>query len=304
MTVRRFCRRLGIPPSTWYDWRAAAAAGRQRKVWPAPVVDSIADHAAAEAQRWSAWGHRKIWAMMRADGVTASQSSVYRALHRQGLLQPARYHAERRALAEARKRAFLEPPTRRNRVWQMDFTRIEITSGSVWWIHPVVDYATKTVLAAPVSARIAARDAIAALQAALDEAEALLGRPLLEDCVDPATGELHPLIVVTDNGPAYKSTDFARFIATRPELRHVRTRHYAPETNGVVERFNGSLKYEHLYRIEITDGQALQQEVDGYRRLFNTVRPHEALDWHRPHDLYLAEPASYALSEPESVRES
>lgn len=304
MPVRRFCKRLGIPPSTWYDWRAAHNSGRPRKVWPARVVDSIAEPAAAQAHRWSAWGHRKIWAMMRADGVKASQSSVYRALHRQGLLQPARYHAERRALAEARKKAFIEPPTRRNRVWQMDFTRIEITSGSVWWIHPVVDYATKTVLAAPVSMRIAARDALAALVASIAEAERLLGRPMVEDCVDPETGELHPLILVTDNGPAYKSTDFAQFVASRPWLRHVRTRHYAPETNGVVERFNGSLKYERLYRIEIADGQALQEEIDDFRAEFNSVRPHEALAWARPLDRYLVTPPSYALSEAESVRKS
>src|SRR5205085_7928581 len=116
----------GIPTSTWYDWRGAAVAGRPRKRWPAPVVDAISEPAAEEAHRWSAWGHRKIWAMMRADGINASQSSVYRALHAQGLLQPARYHAERRALAEARKKAFVAIPTRRNRVWQTDFTRIEI----------------------------------------------------------------------------------------------------------------------------------------------------------------------------------
>jgi transposase InsO family protein len=304
MPVRRFCRRLGIPPSTWYDWRAAHDAGRPRKVWPAPVVDEIAAPAAQQAHKWSAWGHRKIWAMMRADGVTASQSSVYRALHRQGLLQPARYHAERRALAEARKKAFVEPPTRRNRVWQMDFTRIEIASGSVWWISPVVDYATKVVLAAPVSTRTAARDALTALQAGIDEAEALLGRPLLEDCLDPTTGELHPVILVTDNGPCYKSADFVRFIAGRSELRHVRTRHYAPQTNGVVERFNQSLKYEHLYRLEIGDGQALVEEIETFRTIYNTIRPHETLDWSRPLDAYLNQPTSYALSEPESVRES
>jgi putative transposase len=241
---------------------------------------------------------------MRADGVQASQSSVYRALHRQGLLQPARYHAERRALAEARKKAFVEPPTRRNRVWQMDFTRIEITSGSVWWIHPVVDYATKVALAAPVSIRTAARDALSALQAAIAEAERLLGHSLLEDCVDPATGELHPITLVTDNGPCYKSTDFARFIASHPELRHVRTRHYAPQTNGVVERFNQSLKYERLYRHEISDGQDLAAHIDAFREEFNTLRPHEALDWHRPLDRYLEPPVSYALNTDESVQQS
>jgi transposase InsO family protein len=241
---------------------------------------------------------------MRADGVKASQSSVYRALHRQGLLQPARYHAERRALAEARKKAFVTAPTRRNRVWQTDFTRIEIASGSVWWIAPVVDYATKTVLAAPVSARTSARDALSALDTAIREAERLLGRTLLEDCVDPDTGELHPVILVTDNGPCYKSSDFARFIASRPELRHVRTRHYAPQTNGVVERFNQSLKYERLYRHEISDGQALVEQIEDFRHEFNTIRPHETLDWARPADHYLKQPASYALSEPAPVRET
>jgi putative transposase len=43
-----------------------------------------------------------------------------------------------------------------------------------------------------------------------------------------------------------KSAGFVHFIARHPELRHVRTRHHVPETNGVVERFNESLNYEHL----------------------------------------------------------
>ena len=102
--------------------------------------------------------------MLRADGVTVSQSSIYRALKRQGLLQPARYHAERRALAQARKEAFGNPPARRNRVWQTDFTRMEITSGSVWWIAPVTDYYAKVCFSATVSTRTAARDAIAAFK--------------------------------------------------------------------------------------------------------------------------------------------
>lgn len=189
-------------------------------------------------------------------------------------------------------------------MWQTDFTRIEIASGSAWWISPLVDYATKIVLAAPVSSRIAARDALTALQAAITEAERLLGHSLLQDCVDPDTGELHPVIVVTDIGPAYKLTDFARFIAGRPELRHVRTRHYAPQTNGVVERFNASLKYEHLYRLEIGDGQALVDEVDDYRTTYNTIRPHESVDWARPLDAYLKPPASYALTDNQSLRKS
>ena len=143
--------------------------------------------------------------------------------------------------------------------------------------------------------------ALAGLRAVIDEAERLLGHSILEDCVDPDTGELFKLTVVTDNGPCYKSTDFAKAFMGRPELRHVRTRHYAPQTNGVVERFNQSLKYEHLYRHEITDGQDLAEHIETFRDQFNRLRPHEALGFDRPLDRYLATPPSYALSEPKSV---
>lgn len=56
------------------------------------------------------------------------------------------------------------------------------------------------------------------------------------------TGEITPVVVVTDNGPAFKSKTFASYIASRPELDHARTRYRAPQTNGVVERFNESIK--------------------------------------------------------------
>jgi len=269
--------------------------------WPAPVVDAIEERAAAEAHRWSAWGHRKIHAMLRADGVRVSASSVKRALARRGLLQPVRYQAERRQLARARHETFWEPPERRNRVWQTDFTEFETTTHGTWRIAGVVDYWSKFCLAAPVSGTQTARDAIRAVQEAIVFAEAMLGRPLIEDCVDPATGEIHPVTIVSDNGPAYKSTDFLRFIRSHPELRHIRTRHHAPETNGVVERFNGSLKYEHLYREEIADAQALVEQVELFREIYNQIRPHEALGFLTPVAVHLAEPNLFL---PESVQES
>jgi hypothetical protein len=52
------------------------------------------------------------------------------------------------------------------------------------------------------------------------------------------------------------------FTGDDPLLRHVRTRVRSPQTNGVVERFFGTLKYEHL-------------------------RPHQALDDRTPRPAYL-----------------
>ena len=131
-----------------------------------------------------------------------------------------------------------------------------------------------------------------------------MGHSLMEDCIDPATGEITPLTIVTDNGPAYKSSDFLHFIASRPELAHVRTRHHSPETNGVVERFNGSIKYEHLFRLEIPDAITLADEAETFRRLYNEIRPHESLDFATPLSRYLADPTEPALFGPESVQDS
>lgn len=254
------------------------------------MVDELEPIAAAKATTYSAWGHRKIWALLRADGVTASMASVKRALARQQLLLPVRYQAERRALAKARKAVFLDPPARRNRVWQTDFSEFETIAGGTWQLSPVVDYAAKLAFACHVTATKTAGDAVAAMEAALAEAERLLGFPLLEDCRDPMSGEVHPLILVTDNGSAYKADSFARFIAAHPELAHVRTRYRAPWTNGVVERFNESAKYEHLYREEVAGGHQLAQEVEVYRRLYIEVRPHENLAFRIPLEVYLATP--------------
>ena len=282
MKTARLLRRLGIPSSTWYYWRARELEGRPARRWPTPVQDAVEEPAAELAGRFSAWGHRKIWAMLRADGVAVSASSVARAMRRRGLLLPLRYQRERRAYAAARKAAFAAPPQRRNRVWQMDFTEFETTAGGTWRICCVVDYASKLVLAAHLSATAKGRDAVCALEAAIARAEELLCHGLIGDCVDLESGELTRLRVVSDNGAAFKSDAFWRLIESRPELEHIRTRHYAPETNGVVERFNESLKYEHLYRCEIDHAAELAEEVESFLTLYNEVRPHEALGFRLP----------------------
>lgn len=79
---------------------------------------------------------------------------------------PVRYQAERRALAVARRALFVAAPTRRNRVWQTDFTEYETSRGGTWRIRPVIDYATKVCLATPVSGTTTARDAISAIKVA------------------------------------------------------------------------------------------------------------------------------------------
>lgn len=189
-----------------------------------------------------------------------------------------------------RRATFHDPPTRRNRVWQTDFSELETTAGGTWQMGGVVDYVTKFCLTCPVTATKTWRDAVGCLDAARERAGEVLGHPLIEDLLDRDSGELSPVVVVTDNGPCYKAGAFARYIRSRPEFEHVRTRHRSPESNGVIERWYQSIKYEHLYLHEIDDGPALAEHVAGFQRIYNHERPHETIGWALPYDRYTTAP--------------
>ena len=98
-----------------------------------------------------------------------------------------------------------------------------------------VDYWAKAALACRGATTQTGVDMIAAFEQAITSTEALLGKPLFSDCVDAAIGEVEPLVIATNNGPAMRSTVVVRWFRARPHLKRVTTRHEASETNGVIE---------------------------------------------------------------------
>jgi putative transposase len=212
-------------------------------------------------------------------------STVERAPRRRGLLQPVDYQGERRELAKARKATLAELPTRANEVWQLDFSEHETTTGGIWRLAGATDYFTKYEHGWHIAPTCTGTDAILAVRLAIAEAERLGGAPLSSLLpVNPDTGEPRRITLVTDNGGAFKGAAFTTFIASRPELRRIRTRAKSPGQNGVRERAFGSLKYEHLYRVheQIATVEDLYRQAEAYRTVFNEIRPHEALGFHRP----------------------
>jgi transposase InsO family protein len=227
--------------------------------------------------------------MMRADGHSVSTSTVERALRRRGLLLPRGFRADRKSWAALRRKVFHDPPTERNRVWQTDFSEFETTGGGIWRICAVVDYATKYCLAITITPTGRGVDAPACLRAAVAEAERILVFDDLRDdrgeleLADEDTGEIidvvpAPIAVVSDNGSYFRGKTYqTAFAGDDPLLRHVRTCVRSPQTNGVIERFFGTLKYEHLYRAPIDDGGALAMEAARFRDIYNRIRPHQSL---------------------------
>ncbi len=115
-------------------------------------------------------------------------------------------------------------------------------------------------------------DVVPPVRLALAGAERLLGKPLIQEPTDPATGEITPIKLVTGHGPAFTAAEPARFVASRPELVHVRTRCKSPGQNGVRERGFESLEYERLHRTEISDGPVFAEQAEDHQRISDRIR--------------------------------
>lgn len=216
-----------MPERTWRRWQAKARRDEPAKgPWPRPARTAAAGLTSRHALAHPAWGHRKIWAMVRHDGHVVSEPTVLRLLRDEGLILPAPYQRERRKLAERRKAAFAKEPTGPNQVWQLDFSEFETTSGGTWRLAGCRDYWSKYEHPFHVSPTANQHDTIDAIELALADYHALFGHPMVQDCtVDPTTGELLPVVtIVTDNGGPFRSFRFEAFIELHPELHHVRTR--------------------------------------------------------------------------------
>ena len=290
MSTTRFCQLIDMPERTWRRWQAKATAGQHTKgPWPRPARCAASELAVKHALGHPAWGHRKVWAMVRHDGHVVSAATVLRLLRDDGLILPASYQRERRRLAERRKAAFAKEPTGPNQVWQLDFSEFETTAGGTWRIAGCRDYWSKYEHPFHVSPTANQHDAIDAIELALADYEHLFGRALAEACpVDPEPGELLPVVtIVTDNGGPFRSFRFEAFIELHPELHHVRTRVRTPGQNGSRERGFGTLKYERLYIDEIDDAAMLAESAEEYRVEYNEIRPHQAIAWNRPKEVHL-----------------
>jgi len=82
--------------------------------------------------------------------------------------------------------------------------------------------------------------------------------------------------VMTDNGSAYKSYDFAAACRLHA-LRHVRTKPYRPRTNGKAERFIQSALREWLYAKPYNQSAKRAADMPSWLHWYNHHRPHAAL---------------------------
>ncbi|HEV3432203.1 MAG TPA: integrase core domain-containing protein, partial [Paraburkholderia sp.] len=114
-----------------------------------------------------------------------------------------------------------------------------------------------------------------------------------------------PSRINTDNGAPWGSpsapgqlTELAVWLI-RLGIRVSYSRPYHPQTNGKDERFHRSLKAEVLSRHTFSTHEHVQQELQRWRHVYNTQRPHEALDMATPITRYRPSPRAMPEKLPE-----
>jgi transposase InsO family protein len=100
-----------------------------------------------------------------------------------------------------------------------------------------------------------------------------------------------PIRMLMDNGPPWGSdspTKFTRLTAwlMRLGIKISHSRPYHPQTAGKDERFHRTLKAEVLNYCENKSIDKCQIAFDGWRNIYNTERPHEALGMNTPVSRY------------------
>ncbi len=223
-------------------------------------------------------GGRKLRRRLLDKGLTGvpSASTITAILHRQGGIDP--------ALSQQHVPLTRFEHPRPNALWQMDFKGHFATAGQRCHPLTVLDDHSRYAVC---------------LSACGDETTATVRERLV------ATFRYHglPERMNVDNGspwgngPADRYTPLVVWLL-RLGVRVSHSRPYHPQTNGKDERFHRTLKRDVLHGQIYASLDACQRAFDGFREVYNSERPHEALDMDTPMSRYRVSPRDYPATLP------
>ena len=90
--------------------------------------------------------------------------------------------------------------------------------------------------------------------------------------------------VISDNGPQFVAKEFKNFIRISG-MTHVRTSPYYPQSNGKIERWNGTIKSECIrpgVPLSLDDAKRL---IEQYVAVYNEKRLHSGIGYVTPKDM-------------------
>ena len=250
MSERRACRVLVQPRST-----------QRRPLRTAEDEERLTAEIVALAVQYGRYGYRRITALLRQAGWVVNAKRVERIWRREGLKVPRKQPKKGRLWLNDGSCLRLRPE-RANHVWAYDFVEHRTHDGRKFRMLCVVDEFTREALAILVKRRLTSSDVLEVL------AELMLARGT-------------PSHIRSDNGPEFAAVAVKEWLGNLG-VNTAFIEPGSPWENGHVESFNSRL------RDELLDGEIFyslkeaQILIEGWRRHYNTIRPHSALGWLPP----------------------
>ena len=215
------------------------------------------------------YGSRRIVAVLRRQGIAVDRGRVVRLMRLMGIegklpgqrtTRPAPGHKVHPNLLKGRT---VEQP---GEAWASDITYLPMPKGTMY-LTVVMDWYSRYVVAWELSNSLDCDFCVRALERALEGAEA-------------------PDLFHSDQGCQYTARGFTVVLEGHNVAISMSGRGRAYD-NILVERFWRSLKYEEIYKHEYGSVDELRRAVAEYIHHYNTERPHQALDYHTPWEIYM-----------------
>ena len=215
------------------------------------------------------YGSRRMTVMLQGLGYPVNRKRVQRLMRLMGLEgvapgpRTSRAHPAHKVYPYLLRDLAIERP---NQVWASDITYIPMRLGFLYLVA-ILDWYSRYVVAWSLSNTLDTGFCLEALEQALAGAR--------------------PEIFNSDQGVQYTSADFTGLLSAHEVAISMDGRGRVFD-NIFVERLWRTLKYELIYLHDYTSGPELHRTLGEYFDFYNHSRPHQALGYRTPGELYRA----------------
>jgi Transposase and inactivated derivatives len=201
-------------------------------------------------------GYRRMaYMMLDENAVAVSPSSVYRVLSIHELLR-------RWPQVQTKKGQGFQQPLQAHEHWHVDFSYLSIC-GTFYYLCAILDGFSRYVVHWEIRESMTQADVQIVIQRAKERFP-----------------ETHPRII-SDNGPQFTAKELKEFLRLSG-MTHVRTSPYYPQSNGKLERWNGTFKRECVRpKVPTSHDDAIRIAAE-YIDQYNNRRLHSSIGFITP----------------------
>ena len=207
------------------------------------------------------------WHLSQSEFHVPALSTIWKILKAAGLVTP---QPKKRPKAYIIRFEAVQP----NETWQSDFTHWRLADGSDVEIINWLDDHSRLLLYCSAY-------------------QAITGKIVVDSFNECRSTYGTPFSTLTDNGNVYtsrfvKGKNAFEYLLSELDIVQKNGSPGHPETQGKIERFHQTLKKWLAEQERAKDLKELQQQLDEFRMIYNTKRPHKALAMKTPQFTYEA----------------